>query len=161
MNLKFRIARNVIIAVLIVAAINFLVLYFLNFPQMALLQIKKYWFLLALLISGFGVQIGLYTYIKHKALVCSVSTMASGGVSGISMLLCCSHYLVNFLPFISLAFANVLLKYTPYILLFGIISNAFGIIFMTLKSQKLKISDDSQNSKKILKLKITRGKKYG
>jgi len=133
MNLKFRIIRNVVLAILVVVIINFLVLYLLNFPSMALLQIKKYWFLLVLLISGFGIQIGLYTYLKHKALVCSVSTMASGGVSGISMLLCCSHYLVNFLPFISLAFANMLLKYTPYILLFGIISNAFGIIFMIKK----------------------------
>ena len=138
MNLKFRIIRNVVLAVLIVVIINFFVLYFLNFPEMALTQIKKYWFLLVLLISGFGVQIGLYTYLKHKALVCSFSTTASGGISGISMLLCCSHYLVNFLPFISLTFANVLLKYTPYILLFGIISNAFGIIFMLNKIKKVK-----------------------
>ena len=137
MNLKFKIMRNVIIAILIVVAINLLVLYLLNFPEMALLQMKKYWFLLVLLISGFGVQIGLYTYIKHKALVCSVSTMASGGISGISMLLCCSHYLVNFLPFISLAFASLLLKYTPYILLFGIVSNAFGIWFMLNKIKKI------------------------
>ena len=137
MNLKFKIIRNIILAILIVVALNFLVLYFLNFPSMALFQIKKYWFLLALLISGFGVQIGLYTYLKHKALVCSVTTMASGGVSGISMLLCCSHYLVNFLPFISLAFANLLLKYTPYILLFGIASNAFGIIFMIKKIKEI------------------------
>ena len=137
MNLKFRIARNVILAILVVVVINFLVLYFLNFPQMALLQIKKYWPLLLLLISGFGVQIGLYTYLKHQEAVCTFTSMAGGGVSGISMLLCCSHYLVNFLPFISLAFANLLLEYTPYILLFGIISNALGIIFMIKKIKKI------------------------
>ncbi len=124
-------------AVLIVAALNLLVLYLLNFPQMALLQIKKYWFLLVLLISGFGTQIGLYTYLKHKEALCSVTTMASGGISGVSMLLCCSHYLVNFLPFISLAFANLILRYTPYILLFGIVSNAFGIWFMTKKIKEI------------------------
>jgi len=138
MNLKFRIIRNVTIAVLSVIAINLLVLYLLKFPQMALLQIKKYWYLLVLLISGFGTQIGLYTYLKHKEIFCSASTMASGGISGISMLLCCSHYLVNFLPFISLAFANLLLKYTPYILLFGIISNVFGIWFMLNKIKKIR-----------------------
>lgn len=136
-KIKFRIIRNVIIAILIVATINFLVLYLLNFPEMALSQIKKYWLLLLLLILGFGIQIGLYTYLKHKEALCSVTTMASGGISGISMLLCCSHYLVNFLPFISLAFANLLLKYTPYILLFGIVSNAFGIWFMLNKIKKI------------------------
>jgi len=137
MNLKYKILRNVVMAVLIVAALNLLVLYLLNFPQMALLQIKKYWFLLVLLISGFGTQIGLYTYLKHKEALCSVTTMASGGISGVSMLLCCSHYLVNFLPFISLAFANLILRYTPYILLFGIVSNAFGIWFMTKKIKEI------------------------
>lgn len=138
MSLKYKILRNVVIAVLIVVAVNFLVLYLLNFPEMALLQIKKYWFLLLLLISGFGVQIGLYTYLKHKEALCSITTMASGGISGISMLLCCSHYLVNFLPFISLAFANLVLQYTVYILLFGIVSNAFGIWFMLKKIKKIR-----------------------
>ena len=138
MNLKFKIIRNALIGILIVVAINLLVLYFLGFPIMAITQIKKYWFLLALLISGFGIQIGLYTYLKHKEMFCSVTTMASGGVSGISMLLCCSHYLINFLPFISLTFANMLLKYTPYILLFGIVSNVFGILFMLTKINKVR-----------------------
>jgi hypothetical protein len=137
MNLKYKILRNVVLAVLIVAALNFFILYLLNFPSMALIQIKKYWFLLLLLISGFGTRIGLYTYLKHKEVLCSVTTMASGGISGISMLLCCSHYLVNFLPFISLAFANLILQYTPYILLFGIASNAFGIWFMINQIKKL------------------------
>ena len=138
MNLKFKIARNVILAILIVGAINVSVLFFLNFPQMALLQIEKYWFLLLLLILGFGIQIGLYTYLKHKAALCSITTMASGGISGISMILCCSHYLVNFLPFISLTFANLMLGYTPYILLFGIVSNAFGIWFMLNNIKKIR-----------------------
>ena len=132
-KLKFKIARNIFIAVFIVLAINFLILYLVGFPQMALLQIKKYLLLLILLIVGFGTQIGLYTYLKHMQVFCSITTMASGGISGISMLLCCSHYILNILPFIILGFSNFLTSYTPYILLFGIISNIFGIFIMLRK----------------------------
>ena len=144
MNLKFRIIRNSIIAILIVLAVNFLVLYLVGFPEMALLQIKKYLPLLTLLVLGFGVQIGLYTYLKHISAVCTITSMAGGGVSSISMILCCSHYLVNFLPFISISFATFLTQYTFYILLFGVASNIAGILFMF---SKLKNFDNDQKSK--------------
>jgi len=133
MNLKTRIIRNVSIALLVVIGINFLILYFLNFPQMAILQLKKYFLLLILLVLGFGLQIGLYTYLKHKEAVCTITSMAGGGISSISMILCCSHYIVNFLPFISLGFANLIVRYTFWILLFGVLSNIFGIWFMLRK----------------------------
>src|SRR3989344_3702553 len=133
MNLKTRIIRNVSIALLVVIGINFLILYFLNFPQMAILQLKKYFLLLILLVLGFGLQIGLYTYLKHKEAVCTITSMAGGGISSISMILCCSHYIVNFLPFISLGFANLIVRYTFWILLFGVLKNIFGIWFMLRK----------------------------
>ncbi len=136
MKIGLRITRNIIIAVLAIALINFLVLYSLNFPQMALFQIKRYFPLLLLLISGFGVQIGLYTYLKHKNVICGITTATSGGVSGISMILCCSHYLINFLPFISISTASFFSKYTLQILLFGIAANVIGIGIMLNKIRK-------------------------
>ena len=138
MNIKLKIARNIGIALLIVIGINFLVLYSLNFPIMAISQIKKYFLLLILLLIGFGAQIGLFTYLKHKSVVCSVTSMASGGISSISMILCCSHYLVNFIPFISISSATFLTKYTFELLIFGLISNIIGIIWMLAKIKKLK-----------------------
>lgn len=138
MNLKLRIARNSIIAILAVVAINFIVLYSLNFPQMALLQIKKYALLLILLVSGFGIQIGLFTYLKHKNAYCSITAAASGGISSISMILCCSHYIINILPFISISAASFLAKYTLQILLFGVVSNIIGIMIMLNKIRELK-----------------------
>ena len=136
-SLKLKIFRNVVIALLAVIGINFLVLYSLNFPQMAIFQIKKYLLLLILLVAGFGIQIGLYTYLRHKEAVCTLTSMASGGVSSISMILCCSHYLINILQFISLSFATFLTKYTFYILLFGVASNIAGILFMLNKIKKI------------------------
>jgi len=149
MNLKFRIIRNSILAVLIVVAVNLIILALLNFPSMALFQLKKYIWLLILLVLGFGVQIGLYTYLKHKSIVCSVTAMAGGGVSAISMILCCSHYLINILPFISLSFANFLTRYTFWILMFGIASNIAGIVFMLYKIKSMnKMSKVIKNNKK-------------
>ena len=132
-NIKLRIIRNVMIAILLVVAVNFLILYYLNFPSMAISQIKKYLILLILLVVGFGIQIGLYTYLKYRDAFCSITTMAGGGISSISMILCCSHYLLNILPFISLSFASFLTKYTLYILLFGVLSNLIGIYIMYRK----------------------------
>ena len=102
--------------------------------------IKKYWFLLTLLIGGFGLQIGLFTYFKSiNAISCS-TTVASGGISGISMILCCSHYLLNFLPFlgaiIGISALSALSKYTIYFLLFGIFSNVLGTGIMLYQSKR-------------------------
>ena len=138
MKLKFKIIRNVLIAILIVVAVNFLVLARLGFPGMAIFQMKRYSWLLIPLVLGFGVQIGLYTYLKHLNSVCTITSMAGGGVSSISMILCCSHYLVNFLPFISLSFANLLSQYTLQILIFGVAANLFGIGIMLNKIWKIK-----------------------
>ena len=118
-------------AVLIVVFLNIIVLYFLNFPLMATEIIRKYFILLVLLIGGFGFQVGLFTYLKHKNAISCSTTVTSGGISGISMILCCSHYLLNILPFLG-AFIGAsslfaLAKYTPYFLWLGIISNAVGI----------------------------------
>lgn len=137
-DLKLKIIRNVVIAVLAVIILNFLVLYYLNFPLMAIYQIKKYLPLLILLIFGFGTQIGLYTYLKHNQIICSMTTTASGGISSFSMILCCSHYLVNFLPFISISTASYLTKYTFQILLFGVIANLIGIFIMIKEIKKVK-----------------------
>lgn len=138
MNIKFKIIRNAIIAILIVVAVNFIVLASLNFPSMAIFQLKRYIWLLIPLVLGFGIQIGLYTYLKHLNVFCGITMAGSGGVSSISMVLCCSHYLVNFLPFISLSFANLLTQYTFQILLFGVAANLVGIGIMLSKIRKVK-----------------------
>ncbi len=137
-NIKAKVIRNSIIAILAVIAFNLTVIYSLGSPQMAFLQIKKYLPLLILLVGGFGVQVGLYTYLKHKSMVCSVTSMASGGVSSISMILCCSHYLVNILPFISLSAVSFLTRYTLQILLFGVVSNMVGIAIMIKRIKEVK-----------------------
>src|SRR3989344_6751742 len=137
-SLIFDIIRNSVIAIFIVIVVNLIVVSILNFPSMAIFQLKRYIWLLIPLVLGFGVQIGLYTYLKHLNAFCTITSMAGGGVSSISMILCCSHYLVNFLPFISLSTANLLTQYTLQILIFGIAANLFGIGFMLNKIRKIR-----------------------
>ena len=143
MKLKTKALVYGISAVLIVLTINFLILYALNFPLMAKNIIQTYWVLILLLIVGFGNQIGLFTYFKGlNAITCS-TTVASGGISSISMILCCSHYLLNILPFLG-AFIGVsalttLSKYTPQFLALGILSNIAGISIMFYQKRKYSI----------------------
>ena len=142
MKLKTKAWSYGILAVLIVVAINFIVLYSLNFPLMATEIIRRYWILLVLLIGGFGLQVGLFTYFKGLNAISCSTTVASGGISGISMILCCSHYLLNILPFlgavVGISALTTLSKYTVYFLWFGIISNAVGIGVIFYQKNKFK-----------------------
>lgn len=144
MNLKTKSWIYGISAILIVIGINFLVLYLLDFPSMATQVAQNYLILLILLIGGFGLQVGLFTYYNGlNALGCS-TTIASGGISGGSMILCCSHYILNLLPFLgAIVGISVLAKladYTVYFLWFGIISNGVGVgvIYRQVKQHKRK-----------------------
>ena len=127
-------------AVLIVVAINLIVLSLLGFPLMATEIIRKYFILLVLLIGGFGFQVGLFVYFKSLSAISCTTTVASGSVAGISMLLCCSHYLLNILPFlgalVGISALASLSKYTVYFLLFGILSNIIGISVMFYQKNK-------------------------
>ena len=94
-----------------------------NKPDEALDQFLDVWYWVIILAAGFGVQIGLYKYVrivlkkKKDSLLGGVS--ASGGVSTLSMLACCAHHIADVLPFLGLSAAAVFLAqfYIPFILL--------------------------------------------
>ncbi|MDO8740745.1 MAG: hypothetical protein Q7J54_04220 [Candidatus Woesearchaeota archaeon] len=135
MDIKYKATRNGIIGILLIVVLNIIILWSLGFPAMAVAQIKKYSPLLVLLIGGFGFQISLFTYLRHKSAIGCTTTVASGGLSTTSMILCCSHYLVNILPFIGVSALASLSGYTVWFILIGILSNAAGIAIMLYKSK--------------------------
>lgn len=142
MNIKTKSWLYGVLAVLVVLTINFIVLYSLNFPVMATQIIQSYWYLIVLLIGGFGLQIGLFTYFHSlNAITCS-TTVASGGISAVSMVLCCSHYLLNILPFlgaiVGISGLAVLSKYTVYFLIIGVVSNIVGVGVIYYQVNKFK-----------------------
>ena len=103
--------------------------------QHALEQAASLWYWLLALIAGFGIQVGLFSFIRqslrerHKSLTGGLAT--SGGVSAGSMVACCVHHLSEALPFLGLAgVAAFLTSYQVIFLILGILSNAVGITFM-------------------------------
>jgi len=136
-------ARSIIyggVAGTAVLLINWIVLALLGYPQMALDIIHRYYILIVLLIGGFGFQVGLFTYFHRLNAISCSTTVTSGGISAVSMILCCSHYLLNLLPFlgalVGASFLFTLTKYIPFFLWLGVISNAIGIMVLFYQKNK-------------------------
>jgi len=106
--------------------------------QFAILNFKSLWFWIIPLVLGFGTQIGLYTSIRHSAELTGTVAL-SGGISGGSMIACCSHFLLNIIPIVGFSgVALFLAKYQTIFFAIGIISNVFGITFMLSHRNKMK-----------------------
>lgn len=93
------------------------------------------------LILGFGIQVGLYSFLKscQKAGVAE-GTAATGGVisSTGAMLACCAHHLTDILPFLGLAAAATFLAtYQEWFLGLGILSNLGGILMMIRQIKRM------------------------
>ncbi len=84
------------------------------------------------LIVGFGIQIGMFFYVKeqmHKAVTTQAAT--STGISATSMVACCAHHIADITPFLGItALGLFLTKYQSTLLLIGIFSNLLGITYM-------------------------------
>ena len=96
------------------------------------------WWIVSLAI-GLGLQVGLFTHMRHvfarSHMKGAASGMAaSGGISGAAMVLCCSHYLAGLLPIIGLPFLSAavagLAQYQTLVFLVGVISNILGLTYM-------------------------------
>jgi hypothetical protein len=93
---------------------------------------------MSLLIIGFGIQFGLFWLLrkgyhfslseKHDA---QMATGTSTAVSGMAMVACCAHHLVDLLPILGLSAAALFLsEYQEQLLIFGVVANIIGIAMM-------------------------------
>jgi len=93
---------------------------------------------MSILIIGFGIQFGLFWLLrkgyrfsihdKHDAVV---TTGTSTTVSGMAMVACCAHHAVELLPILGLSAAALFLSaYQEQLLIFGVVTNAIGIVMM-------------------------------
>ncbi|OGK12153.1 hypothetical protein A2859_03350 [Candidatus Roizmanbacteria bacterium RIFCSPHIGHO2_01_FULL_37_16b] len=110
-------------------------------------QFRQLWYWMILLSFGFGIQIGLFVYLRncvknpqmmsHSKAVTTTST----GTSAVSMIACCAHHLSDVLPIIGLSGAAVFLtRYQIQLIILGIGMNAFGILYMIRMIRKVKNS---------------------
>lgn len=106
-------------------------------------QFTEMWYWILGLVAGFGVQVGLYSYVRtslHAQTAASTEVAAAGGISTGSMVACCLHHLTDVLPLIGLsAAAAFLTEYQVLFMIIGILSNFVGITFMLRMLQKHKL----------------------
>lgn len=116
--------------------VYWLVLYFssgdINHPWQQFVQFK-YW--ISALVLGFGIQFGLYWYVKsgmHLSGSATKTAVATGAAtSSVSMIACCAHHIFDILPLLGLSAAALFLsKYQTHFFALGIISNLIGIYIM-------------------------------
>ena len=133
-----------IIASLILISIYFVILTIANSFNHAIEQLMSLWYWILILTIGFGIQVGLYSYIRsslrEKLTAATAEVAAAGGISTGSMIACCAHHVTDILPIIGLSAAALfLVKYqTPFMLL-GIFSNLVGITMMLSIIQEHKL----------------------
>ena len=112
----------------------------------ARVQFSEYrWWIISLAI-GLGIQVTLYTLFRahlrgKKKTAANSSMAASGGVSVVAMMACCSHYLATVIPLLGVSFLSAtavasLAQYQPYFFLAGIVSCIFGIGLMVRMMRK-------------------------
>lgn len=84
------------------------------------------------ILGGFGVQVGLYTYLKTVIHTAGRGTGAmagaGGGTSTVAMVACCAHHVTDVLPLLGLSVAATFLAdYRIPFMVFGLITNLIGI----------------------------------
>jgi hypothetical protein len=107
----------------------------------ALQQFNDFGPWIIILSGGFGLQLGLYSFIKSclkkKKGGATAEVAATGGISTGAMIACCAHHLVEILPIIGLGAAAVfLVNYQLPFIGLGIFSNLVGIAMMLLIMQR-------------------------
>ncbi len=121
------------------------ILTFVNSAAHAWQQFLLFWPWMTLLVFGFGMQVGLFSYLRMYKRAASLSAgpvgtasvAATGGVSAGSMVACCLHHTTDVLPLLGLSAAAVFVsRYQPLFLAVGIVSNLVGITFMLKTMQK-------------------------
>lgn len=119
------------------AGFSLLVFYFLILTlvsgwSFAKIQFFQNWYWIIGLSFGFGVQIGLFSYLRALHSQMSGKMVAvSGTTSGIAMIACCSHYLVNIIPIIGISgLAVIISQYQTEFFIIGALSNIAGIAYL-------------------------------
>ena len=89
------------------------------------------WFVGAIAL-GFGLQVGLFTYLRGlHAHAMAGGVAASTGTSATAMLACCAHHLADIVPIVGVAGAAALLNtYKIPMLWLGIIMNLAGAAYL-------------------------------
>ena len=125
------------IASAILLGAYFLVLTLVSGWEFARTQFAAFWYFVVALAAGFGIQIGLYSYLRrvtsHADAAGKVVTV-SGATSTGAMISCCAHYLTNVLPVLGATGVVALVaQYQTELFWVGLAFNLAGIFYVGRK----------------------------
>ncbi|MDO8474302.1 MAG: hypothetical protein Q7S62_02060 [bacterium] len=123
-------------------AVYFSVLSLISGWPYAIDQFGHFWYFIVSLAIGFGIQIGLYVYLKNLIR----GGYGSGKVLGVTgttstaaMLSCCTHYIINLLPILGVAgVVTFIAQYQVQLFWVGLLFNLGGIVYMVSRIIKYK-----------------------
>lgn len=103
------------------------------------------WFVLPITL-GFGIQAGLFTYLRSLHYLPQGATKmpmavtgSSAGASTAAMVACCAHHVTDVLPLVGLSGAAIFLaQYKVPFMVVGLLSNAAGIGFLLTRIRRAK-----------------------
>jgi len=112
----------------------------------ALKLAAEMWYWVLALAGGFGIQAGLFSFIRQsireRQVAATGSIAASGSVSAGSMAACCAHHLSDVLPLLGLSgVAIFLVRYQLFFIIVGVLSNIVGITIMLETIQRHGLSE--------------------
>lgn len=96
-------------------------------------QFSDYWPFIVALAIGFGIQVGLFIYLRQAVHAAASGKViaATGTTSGAAMVSCCTHYLVNLLPALgATGLVSFIGQYQTELFWFGIAANLAGISYI-------------------------------
>lgn len=100
----------------------------------ALEQFARFWYFIVPLAAGFGIQLGLYTFLRNLVGRQGASgkvVAVAGSTSMAAMVSCCAHYLVNILPILGVTgLLVVVAEYQVELFWVGLAFNAAGVIYI-------------------------------
>ena len=143
-----------------------LVLSLANSFDHAVQQWNQWWFWISLLVVGFGVQVGLYSYVRNeirerKKNGVGGKLAATGGVSAGSMVACCAHHVVDVLPIIGLsATALFLAEYQQFFMVVGVVGNLIGIVYILEIIRRHELYQEGSTLEGMLRFDVTQLKRW-
>jgi len=121
-------------AFVLLLVVYFAVVGLVSGMDFALEQFEQFWYFIVLLAIGFGIQVGLYVYLRNLVGQHGASgkvVAVSGTTSTAAMVSCCAHYLVNILPVLGITgFLTIVAEYQVELFWLGLVFNAMGILYI-------------------------------
>jgi hypothetical protein len=106
-------------------------------------QAASDWPWLAMILAGFGIQVGLYVELRHRRRLHGTVTAAAGAggtASAVGMVACCAHHVADLAPVIGASGAAVFLtSYRLPIRLAGIGINAVGVLVAARRLRRIPV----------------------